>query len=197
MANTAITFYSLVQCDGGVNQLRELFDIMQKLQCMKSPGLVENAWGQTWLGNLVHYLGGDCDTIYCRGSWGGLKFEDDVLSFYAESAWVECAETRHYLESIYPQIKIFYYTEEENTETFESNDIHHKFYKGQYVVETEDQLLEFTNLQVLFDWASTFFKSSFGSLSEIESYANAWMEDEEKLGCERCFKIREINFLSD
>lgn len=109
MANTAITFYSVVQSNGGVSQLTELFGIMQKLQCMKSPGHVVNAWGQTWLGNLVHYLGGDYDTIYCRGSWGGLKFEDDVLSFYTESAWVECAETRHFLEYIYPQIKILLY----------------------------------------------------------------------------------------
>ena len=197
MANTAITFYSVVQRQRGVKQLLELFSVMHKLQCMKSPGLIKNAWGQTWLGNLVYYLGGDCDAIYCRGNWGGLKFEDNVLSFYTETAWEECAETRHFLESKYPLIKMFYYTEEGNTETFESNDIHHKFYKVRYIVETEDNNKEFTNLLDLFDWAAAFFNRTFDSLPEIESYANTWMEDGEKLGCERCFKIRKIKYINN
>lgn len=197
MANTAITFYSVVQKKGGVNQLKELFDIMHKLQCMKSPGLVKNAWGQTWLGNLVYYLGGDYDAIYCRGKWGGLKLEDDVLCFYAESAWKECAETRHFLESKYPQIKLYYYAEEEDSDMFESNDIQHKFYNVRYKVEIGDEIKEFNNAQDLYDWSSTFFGRDFHSISEIENYAETWMENLERQGVESWLKIRIIKYINN
>lgn len=194
MANTAITFYSVVQKKGGVNQLKELFGFMHKLQCMKSPGLVKNAWGKTWLGNLVCYLGGDYDAIYCRGKWGGLKLEDDVLYFYTESAWEECAETRHFLESQYPQIKLYYYTEEECSDMFESNDIQHKFYKVRYKVETEDKIKEFTNSQDLYNWSSTFFGRNINSISEIEKCAETWMKKNKQQEVGGCFKLMKIEY---
>ena len=77
---------------------------MNELECMKDPGMHENEFGSTWLGNLVIKLGGDWKKIYCRGSWNNLFHDNEVISFSVESAWDEPDEVRNFIEEKYPNI---------------------------------------------------------------------------------------------
>ena len=96
MPNWAYTQY---HCDGDKEQLKQLHSIMEELESMKAPGLHENGFSQTWLGNLVIKLGGEWDKIYCRGSWENLLLHDDgTVSFSAESARDEPNEVRVFIE---------------------------------------------------------------------------------------------------
>ena len=82
--------YSQYHCIGNKEQLRKLHSTMAELESMKAPGLYENGFGSTWLGNLVISLGGDWHIIYCRGTWDNLLLHDDgTISCSIESAWDE------------------------------------------------------------------------------------------------------------
>lgn len=74
MPNWAYTQYIAT---GDKEQLQKLLAVMDELECMKAPGLHENGFGPTWLGNLVIKLGGDWEKVYCRGSWDNLQLTDD------------------------------------------------------------------------------------------------------------------------
>ena len=69
MPNWAYTQYHAV---GDKEQLQQLHSIMDELESMKAPGLHENGFGPSWLGNLIIKLGGDWEKIYCRGYWDNL-----------------------------------------------------------------------------------------------------------------------------
>lgn len=79
--------YSSYYVTGDKEQIKMLHSIMLELEEMKSPGLHENGFGSTWLGNLVIKLGGDWEKVYCRGYWDNLLLhEDGTVSFSVESA---------------------------------------------------------------------------------------------------------------
>ena len=71
--------YSQYIATGDKEQLKKLHSIMSELEDMKAPGLYENGFGSTWLGNLVIMLGGDWKQVYCRGSWDNLLLQEDEI----------------------------------------------------------------------------------------------------------------------
>lgn len=120
-------------------QLQKLHSIMSELENMKSPGLHENGFGSTWLGNLVIKLGGDWKEIYCRGSWDNLILHDDGdVSFSVESAWDELDEVRHFIEEKFPDIKLYYQCEEPDIGIYTTNDSSGLFFTDRYYLWIEN-----------------------------------------------------------
>lgn len=128
---------------GDKDQLDNLYSIMTELENMKSPGLHENGFGSTWLGNLVIKLGGDWNKIYCRGSWDNLLREEGSLSFSVESAWGEPNEVRNFIEEKFPDIKLFYQSEESGMGIYITNDDTGQYFPEKYYLWIEDEATEY------------------------------------------------------
>ena len=131
--------YSQYHATGDKEQLDKLHSIMSVLENMKSPGLHENGFGSTWLGNLVIKLGGDWKKIYCRGSWDNLMLHyDGEISFCVESAWAELDEVRHFIEKKFPDIKLYYQSEEPGLGIYITNDDTGQYFPEQYYLWVEN-----------------------------------------------------------
>lgn len=136
MPNWARTCYI---AEGAKEQLKQLYDTMNGLEKMKAPGLHENDFGSTWLGNLVIRLGGDWEKVYCRGAWEGLRLEDDRLIFQVESAWEESHEVRKLIEKEIPGLKLYYQSEEPDMGVYVTNDRERKYFTERFFMDTEDE----------------------------------------------------------
>lgn len=150
MPNWCSTDYYIV---GSKKEVLDLNKKMERLENRKK-SLVKNSFGNTWLGNLVNYLGGDWEKVYCRGEWMCRDYnkEKNTLTFTTETAWREMDEWRKFIESYYTTIKILYVTEEPGMEIYKTNDKDAIFFKSKYVLdytedveyfETIDQAVEF------------------------------------------------------
>lgn len=143
MANWA---YTQLHCDGDKEQLKKLHSIMEELESMKAPGLHENGFGSTWLGNLVIKLGGDWNKIYCRGSWDNLILhQDSTVSFSVESAWDEPNEVRKFIEERFPEIRIYYQTEESGMGIYKTNDVTGEYFPEEFYLWVENEETEYYN----------------------------------------------------
>lgn len=150
MPNWCSTDYYIV---GSKKEVLDLNKKMERLENRKK-SLVKNSFGNTWLGNLVNYLGGDWEKVYCRGEWMCREYnkEKNTLTFTTETAWREMDEWRKFIESYYTTIKILFVTEESGMGIYQTNDKDAIFFKSKYVLdytedveyfETIDQAIEF------------------------------------------------------
>lgn len=129
---------------GNKEQLNKLHSIMSELESMKSPGLHENGFGSTWLGNLVIKLGGDWNKVYCRGFWDNLLLhEDGTVSFSVEAAWDEPNEVREFIEKQFPDIKLYYQCEESGMGIYKTNDDSGQYFPEEYYLWVEDKETEY------------------------------------------------------
>lgn len=135
MPNWCSTSYHAV---GDKKQLQRLYDAMAELEAMPSPGLLPNGFGSTWMGNLIHKLGGDWKKIYCRASWNGLDLMGDTLYFDTESAWCEPDEVRHFIEAQFPDMKLYFQSEEPGQGIYTTNDDTGEHFPDQYYLWIED-----------------------------------------------------------
>lgn len=140
-----------------VGSKKEVLDLNKKMERLENrkKSLVKNSFGNTWLGNLVNYLGGDWEKVYCRGEWMCREYnkEKNTLTFTTETAWREMNEWRKFIESYYTTIKLLYVTEEPGMEIYKTNDKDGVFFKDRYILdygedieyfETIDQVVKFT-----------------------------------------------------
>ena len=148
MPNWAYTQY---HATGDKEQLNKLHAIMSELENIKTPGLHENGFGSTWLGNLVIKLGGDWNKVYCRGSWDNLLLhEDGTVSFSVEAAWDEPNEVREFIEEKFPDIKLYYQTEESGMGIYITNDDTGQYFPEEYYLWVENEQTEYyDNLESL------------------------------------------------
>lgn len=129
--------------DGDKQQIKRLHGIMLELEDMKSPGLHDNDFGAMWLGNLVIKLGGDWEKIYCRGYWNYLELKDDHLIIDVEAVWSEPDQFRHFIESKFPGIKLYYQCIEEGQGIFTTNDSSGVYFPDRYYFWVEDEDTEY------------------------------------------------------
>lgn len=134
MPNWAYTCYVAV---GERKQLEKLHATMAELENMEQP-LHENGFGKRWLGNLVIKLGGDCQKVYCRGSWDDLNIDSANLTFSVESAWSEAYEVRHFIEEKFPDIKLYFQCEESGCGVYQTNDETGQYFPEKYYLWVED-----------------------------------------------------------
>ena len=117
MPNWAYTQYKI---KGSEDKVAALHKTIQNLADMDE-SLLPNGFGKLWLGNLVHALGGDWEKTYCRGHILDYSLENGILKINTETAWGECSETRHFIQSKYPSLQIYFQTEEPGMCIFQTN----------------------------------------------------------------------------
>ena len=133
MPNWCFTTYKIV---GDIKEIHDLNNKLMKLDNMKEP-LVPNGFGNLWLGCLVKILGGDAEKVYCRGDITEFSYneENDVLTIDTQTAWAEMEEVRHFIEKVYPGLKIYYYEEEPGMEIYQTNDKHGHFFPKRFILD--------------------------------------------------------------
>lgn len=129
--------------EGPEEQLKALFDTMNKVASMPAPGLVENDFGSSWLGNLVAALGVDPfaqKNFRCRGQFYDVDLAPDgkSLSFGTMTAWCEADDTRHLIEEKFPGVHLIYISEEFGCGFWETNDIDRKYFTDEYYLVIDD-----------------------------------------------------------
>lgn len=146
MSNTCFTTYKVVS--ENKKDVTKLFKTIKRLDGRKT-SLVKNGWydPKLWLGCLVKALGGDPQKVYCRGTITFYEMEDDVLTLNTETAWAEMSETRHFIESCFPGMKIFYIEEESGCERFYTNDSEGIYFKDRYYLDGFDDSEYFETLE--------------------------------------------------
>lgn len=76
----------------------------------------------------------------CRGEISDYELEDDVLTINTETAWSEMTETRHFTESVFPGMKIYYIEEEGGCDVYNTNDTVGMFFSDRYYLDSEQYL---------------------------------------------------------
>ncbi|MBD5427037.1 MAG: hypothetical protein HDR38_05750 [Treponema sp.] len=192
MPNWAYTQYVVT---GDKHQLQKLYSIMNELECMKDPGMHENGFGSTWLGNLVIKLGGDWKKIYCRGSWDNLLHENEVISFSVESAWDEPDEVRHLIEEKFPDIKLYYQCEESGMGIYITNDGTGQYFPEKYYLWIENGETDYyDNLESLIQDVERITGSK--NLKTLDSCRKA-LETYSRNNSELCYTLEEFNVVND
>ena len=146
MSNTCFTSYKVVS--ENKKDVTKLFKTIKRIDGRKT-SLVKNGWydPKLWLGCLVKALGGDPNKVYCRGTITFYEMEDDVLTLNTETAWAEMSETRHFIESCFPGMKIYYIEEESGCERFFCNDSEGIYFKDRYYLDGFDDSEYFETLE--------------------------------------------------
>ena len=169
---------------------------MEELECMKSPGLHENGFGPTWLGNLVIKLGGNWEQVYCRGSWDNLLLhEDGTVSFSVESAWDEPNEVREFIEKKFPDIKFYYQTEESGMGIYKTNDDTGQYFPEEYYLWVENEQTEYyDNLESLIRDVEKITGSKH--LKTLDSCRKA-LETYSRKNSDLCYSLEEFSVIYD
>lgn len=188
--------YSMYHVTGDKAQLKKLHSIMDELECMKAPGLHDNGFGSTWLGNLVIKLDGDWEKIYCRGSWDNLLLHDDgTVSFSVESAWGELNEVREFIEEKFSGVKLYFQCEESGNGVYETNDDTGEYFPERYYlwVEGSDSLYHET-LEGLINDVENITGSK--NLKTLDSCKKA-LESYSRKNHDLCYTLEEFSVVDD
>lgn len=179
MPNWAYTNYVL---EGDLKEVESLKSKLDELKAMQEP-LVPNGFGNLWLGCIVTVLGGDWNKVYCRGSIYDYYIEDGALRLNVESAWNECTETRLLFQQRYPNLRIYYSTEEPGMEIYQTNDLDGKYFPDRYIIDTESDGPEyFTDLSdaAVYAQALTGLEVE-ASVESIRTAIDRWINDDPDL----------------
>ncbi|MBP3600772.1 MAG: hypothetical protein J6J10_00605 [Alistipes sp.] len=136
MPNWCFTSYVVT---GDEKEVCDLYEKMRSLE-EREESLVENGFGKSWLGNLVTLLGGDWNTIYCRGAWLELEKDDDngALRFDTETAWNDPDEVISFLQEKYPNLEFYFITEEPGMGYYATNDTAGEYFPQRYTITPYD-----------------------------------------------------------
>ena len=184
MPNWCFTSYVVT---GDEKEVCDLYEKMLSLE-EREESLVENGFGKTWLGNLVTLLGGDWNTIYCRGDWSDLTKDDDngALRFDTETAWCDADETIAFLQEKYPNLEFYFIAEEPGMGYYATNDTAGEYFPQRYTVlpydSGEEYQYEEGEEQAFFDEITNLTGCKVNSFEEVEKAVheyNEQLEDEE------------------
>lgn len=197
MSNTCFTTYKVVS--ENKKDVTKLFKTIKRLDGRKTP-LVKNGWydPKLWLGCLVKALGGDPQKVYCRGTITFYEMEDDVLTLNTETAWAEMSETRHFIESCFPGMKIYYIEEESGCERFYTNDSEGIYFKDRYYLDGFDDSEYFETLEE----AAKYVKEIVGheveaGLKAIDKALSDYVEEHEEDDPDCYYSFHEFKEVND
>lgn len=169
---------------------------MDELECMKAPGLHDNGFGSTWLGNLVIKLDGDWEKVYCRGYWENLLLHDDgTVSFSVESAWGELNEVREFIEEKFPGVKLYFQCEEAGMGIYQTNDDTGEYFPEKYYLWVEDSETQYhNNLESLIHDVENITGSK--NLKTLDSCRKA-LESYSRKNHDLCYTLEEFSVVDD
>lgn len=132
MANWAITDYVI---EGPT-------EVLQKIEEAIKHHPVQEGSHEDWEGNVIIALNGDInwkpkENHYMRGfiQQDSVHFDGIILGFAAEEAW-GVTDFDKELKEIFPEIKVYWETEEEGEEIYATNDSEGKYFKDRFYVDT-------------------------------------------------------------
>lgn len=181
---------------GDKEQLKKLHSVMDELEGLKDPGLHENGFGKTWLGNLVIKLGGDWEKIYCRGYWENLLLHDNgTVSFSVESAWGELNEVREFIEEKFPGVKLYFQCEESGMGIYQTNDDTGEYFPEKYYLWVEDSETQYhETLEGLINDVENITGSK--NLKTLDSCKKA-LESYSRKNHDLCYTLEEFSVVND
>lgn len=153
MPNWCFTTYKIL---GDQKQVEDIKSMLDELNALDKPR-VENGFGELWLGCIIDYLGGDWNTISCRGEVTGYKLSENELTVYVETAWAESTGFRHFLASKFPEVSIYHVSEESGMGLYWTNDEFGTVFNIKYFLDTSDMDTE---------------PEYFGSIEEVADHLN-------------------------
>ena len=181
MPNWCFTSYVVT---GDEKEVCDLYEKMRSLE-EREESLVDNGFGKTWLGNLVTLLGGDWNTIYCRGDWSDLTKDDDngALRFDTETAWCDADETIAFLQEKYPNLEFYFIAEEPGMGYYATNDTAGEYFPQRYTVlpydSGEEYQYEEGEEQAFFDEITNLTGCKVNSFEEVEKAVHEYNEQHE------------------
>ena len=181
MPNWCFTSYVVT---GDEKEVCDLYEKMRSLE-ERDESLVENGFGKTWLGNLVTLLGGDWNTIYCRGDWSDLTKDDDngALRFDTETAWCDADETIAFLQEKYPNLEFYFIAEEPGMGYYATNDTAGEYFPQRYTIlpydSGEEYQYEEGEEQAFFDEITNLTGCKANSFEEVETAVHEYNEQHE------------------
>lgn len=125
MPNWAITTYKI---EGEQSVLEEINQLITDFQ--SGHRSIEGA-APDWEGNIIKALGIPEEESYLRGFFQFHELENGVLTITAEEAWGD-TDFRHLLRKKYPQLRIYYITEEDGLEYYATNDSEEKYFSDRF-----------------------------------------------------------------
>lgn len=185
MPNWCSSSYSIV---GDKEEIKALYSLMSELESRKEP-LVKNGFGTSWLGCLVTALGGDWETVHCRGSWEGLELVDDCqINFFTETAWSPCNEVLDFIREKYPSLSYYYISEEPGMCIYQTNDEYGDYFPDRFKIDLctpkgEYETEYFSSEESMFGWFKSQFNIELKSIEEIQALSEKWEEECEDAYC--------------
>lgn len=121
-----------------VGAKEEIADLYQKLQSLndRTEPLVENGFGNLWLGCVVSLFGGDPDKINCRGEIELLEQNaEHNIEMVTMTAWGPMPEVWDFVFKQYPSMQQFWRSEEGGMCEYLTNDENGEYFPEQYIID--------------------------------------------------------------
>ncbi len=170
MPNWSQTSYVI---KGDKRQVDSLYRIMKNLENMET-SLLDNGFGTTWLGNLVHRLGANPSQVYCRGYWSNLDKKKGQISFDCEHAWARPYEVEDLIKEKYEDLEIYFITEELGMGIFETNDDFGEFFTSTVIIDCEESGTEYYTDEEAIKALSELTGRAISSWEEAEDAVQAY-----------------------
>ena len=165
---------------------KEITSLHKKLQLLDSmeKSLVDNGFGNMWLGNLVTLLGGKWKSILCRGTIDYYNLIDErTLELTTQSAWCSASEVWNFVLKQYTSLEYYFFAEEPGNIIYETNDSTGRYFPERYIVGQVDIDTEYHSLEgeLLKDISNRtgVHISSIEQMKEVLKKWNSESEDEE------------------
>ncbi len=190
MPNWCSTSYALRS--DNKEELKFLYDLMKGLKDSEKP-LVENGFGNTWLGCLVTALGEDWNDFSCRGDFNSLDYNGDEITFNTECAWYRCYEVDYLIRKRYPSIQIYFRAEEPGMCIYEKNDAEGLYFPENYVLDImSDDIYYLDNAIKVMEFINKRYNKDFKTIEEVHECIRQYDASEDREEDNDCIILNEI-----
>lgn len=174
MANWAMTTYII---EGPQEDLQKIYD------AIKNPSVQEGS-SDEWEGNILNTLGikWDDKDYYMRGFIYDEPELDDILTINAEEAY-GLTDFRIPLKKHFPNIKIYWNTEEPDDDVYATNDVDGKYFQERFYVNVwtkdADGIEYFCSKDNALKYVSNMTKGTVNSIEDIEKFNKKYNDSDQ------------------
>ena len=191
MPNWCETTYKIV---GNKEDLQSLYNILEEMHS-SNKSVVENGYGNMWLGNLVGKLGYNWEDYPCRGEIIDYDFDTakDVLTIWQDTAWNEQEGVRQAITEKYPSLKVYFMEEEPGCVVYFTNDTTGEYFPDNYILEYDGGHEYFQTIQELVNFLKREFNIDVNPTDEdIENALEELEEKERETNEDAFFSLRKF-----
>lgn len=182
MPNWCTTQYKIVGDKSTLDKVNSLFN---RVNNGEFNGKVETDF-INFLGYLVMALGYDYTKFSCRGEYTNYQYDNEaMISFETTTAWCPCDGVFELIKKTYPNVSVYYQSEECGCNFYETNDVDEEYFPENYLVEgyvdNEYSCEHFEEIEDAYDYISGLVGENIQSDAEIDALNEKWKEDENKV----------------